>query len=148
MAPWTNDTMFLHFLKDIKPFRLDWLDTILYRAQLEAIGYLNQNFLGSELFFKPLDFEMLFEKDSSLASWHIMCKVNQMLFEKDSSLASWHIMCKVNKASTRTRREICSMLTIKTPERLIDVALVSLLTLIKFQALAWCLQSWLWTSIC
>ena len=128
MAPWTNDTMFLHFLKDIKPFWLDLLDTILYRAQLEAIGYLNQNFLGSELFFKPLDF--------------------QMLFEKDSSLASWHIMCKVNKASTRTRREICSMLTIKTPERLIDVALVSLLTLIKFQALAWCLQSWLWTSIC
>ena len=128
MAPWTNDTMFLHFLKDIKPFWLDLLDTILYRAQLEAIGYLNQNFLGSELFFKPLDF--------------------QMLFEKGSSLASWHIMCKVNKANTRTRREICSMLTIKTPERLIDVALVSLLTLIKFQALAWCLQSWLWTSIC
>ena len=53
---------------------------------------------------------------------------------------------KVNDGYTRTMCEICSKLTIKTPERRHDVFLVSLLlTFNKFHTLFLCFHCWLWT---
>ena len=46
---------------------------------------------------------------------------------------------KVTNGNTKTYREICSKLTIKPPEYVIDVILVSILLMLnRFQALLWC----------
>ena len=50
---------------------------------------------------------------------------------------------KVNNRYTKTVREICSKLIIKTPVRHL---LHSFLTLNKFYILFWCLYCWFWAS--
>ena len=56
---------------------------------------------------------------------------------------------KVNNRNTRTMCEICSWLTIKTPERRQWRVLVPLLlTLHRCHLLFWCFYNWLWRSKC
>ena len=56
---------------------------------------------------------------------------------------------KVTNRNTGKRCEICSRLTIKTLQRVIDVVLVFLLlTLNIFPALFYCFYLWLWASKC
>ena len=49
---------------------------------------------------------------------------------------------KVNNENTRTMREICSILTIKIPER------HHWPNLNRFHTLFWCFHCWLWTASC
>ena len=56
---------------------------------------------------------------------------------------------RVNNGNTKTMCEICSKLTIKTPNDVSDVVLVSLmLSLNSFHAFFWCFYCSLWTSKC
>ena len=76
-----------------------------------------------------------------------------VLFGRQSilrSLAGIYLF-KVNNGSIRTIYEICSKLTIKTPERrgVIEFVLVSLsLILNRFHTLLWCFHCWFGTSKC
>ena len=56
-------------------------------------------------------------------------------------------MLKVNNRNTRKRCEICSDLTIKTPDNVSDVVLVFLLLNLNiFHTFFYCFYCWLWTS--
>ena len=76
--------------------------------------------------------------------------INHSYLEKTKTPTNKY-MLKFNNANTKKRCEICSKLTIKTPEwclTLTEWCLPLLLTLNKFHTFFLCFYCWLWTNKC
>ena len=78
-----------------------------------------------------------------------VCKThNNKEFYLVGNIPADSYLFKVNNGNTGKRCEICSKLTIKTPERRQWFLVSLLLTLNRFHILFWHYHCWLWTSKC
>ena len=77
---------------------------------------------------------------------HINLAFTRSAFNRNCFQVSIYLL-KFNSGNIRAMCKICSKLTIKTPNDITDVVLVSLfLTLNRLHTLLWCFHCWLWTN--